>query len=191
MVASIIDITERKRTEQALAEFARQQQALYQLSDQLHHTNSLEDVYNAALNAILSALQCDRASILLFDDTGVMRFVAWRGLSDGYRKATEGHSPWDADEKNPYPICVSDIRTADLSDSLKATIQEEGIASLAFIPLLSNGKLIGKFMVYFNELHDCSDVEIELGLMIARQLASGIDQKRVEERCVSPKNACG
>ncbi len=180
--ASMVDITERKRAEQALAEFARQQEALYRLSDQLHHTNSLEDVYNAALSAILRGLQCDRASILLFDDAGVMRFVAWHGLSDGYRNATEGHSPWSADEKNPYPVCVSDIRTSDLSDSLKAAIQKEGIGSLVFIPLLLNGKLIGKFMAYFNVPHDCSDVEIELGLMIARQLASGIDQKRAEEQ---------
>ena len=33
------------------------------------------------------ALPCQRASILLFDESGVMRFVAWRGLSDAYRRA--------------------------------------------------------------------------------------------------------
>ncbi|RPI89451.1 MAG: PAS domain S-box protein, partial [Chloroflexi bacterium] len=174
------DITARKRAEQVLTEYARQQAALYQLVDQLRHTNSLADVYNSALEAILSALQCDRASILLCDDTDVMRFVAWRGLSYGYRKATEGHSPWTSDEKNPYPVCVNDIRTASLSDSLKTTIQEEGIRALAFIPLVSNGRLIGKFMVYFNTPHECSDAEIELGLMIARQLAFGIDRIQAE-----------
>src|SRR6185503_14099064 len=100
----LYDITERKQAEQASAEFAQQQEALYKLTDQLQRTNSLEDVFNAALNAILSALQCDRASILLFDDTDVMRFVAWRGLSESYRKATDGHSPWKPDEKNAEPI---------------------------------------------------------------------------------------
>ena len=29
-------------------------------------------------------LDCTRASVLLFDDTGIMRFAAWRGLSDAY-----------------------------------------------------------------------------------------------------------
>ncbi|HSK87822.1 MAG TPA: PAS domain S-box protein [Anaerolineales bacterium] len=174
------NITERKRAEQALAEFARQQAALYRLSDELHHADSLEDVYNAALNAILGALQCDRASILLFDDTDVMRFVAWRGLSDGYRKATEGHSPWRVDEKNPQPICVNDIHTAELSDALKAIVQADGIRSLAFIPLVANGKLIGKFMVYFDTPHSCSDDEIELSMTIAQQLAFGIDRNRAE-----------
>jgi len=167
------NITERKR-------IARQQEALYQLTDQLHRTNSPEDIFNAALDAILSALQCDRASILLFDETDMMHFVAWRGLSNDYRKATDGHSPWKYDQKNPEPICMNDINTADLSDSLRAVINREGIGALAFIPLVSNGKLIGKFMTYYNAPHVFNEEETELSLTIARQLAFGVDRKRAE-----------
>jgi len=181
VIASYADFTERKRAEQALTEFARQQEALYKLADQLHRTNSFEGVFNAALDAILSGLLCDRASILLFDDTQVMRFVAWRGLSDEYRQATDGHSPWKPDEKDPEPICINDIGTAELSDSLKAVIEREGIGSLAFIPLVSNGRLIGKFMAYFNEPHVFQDGELDLSLTLAHQLAFGIDRKRAEE----------
>ena len=174
------NITERKRSEHALKEFARQQEALYQLTDQLHRTNSLEDVFNAALDAILGALPCDRASILLLDETDVMHFVAWRSLSDEYRKATDGHSPWQAHEKNPEPICMSDVNTADLSDSLRAVIKAEGIGALAFIPLVSNGKLIGKFMTYYNAPHVFSEAEVDLSLTIAHQLAFGVERKRAE-----------
>ena len=175
------DVTERKRAERALKEFGRQQEALYQLTDQLNRTNSTENVFNAALDAILSALQCDRASILLFDEKDVMRFVAWRGLSDGYRRATDGHSPWKSDEKNPEPVWIEDISTADLSDSLKAVIKSEGIGALAFIPLVSNGKLIGKFMIYYNAPHSFNEDEVELSLTIAHQLAFGVDRQRVQE----------
>src|SRR5262245_25672582 len=135
------DITERKRVEQALTEGARQQRALYQLADHLHRARSLDDVYNAALDAILGALRCDRASILLFDDAGVTRFVGWRGLSEGYRKAVEGHSPWKSDEKFPEPVCLNDVDVAEIDDSLKAVVKGEGIGALAFIPLVSHGKL--------------------------------------------------
>ncbi|MEO7840114.1 MAG: PAS domain S-box protein, partial [Anaerolineales bacterium] len=147
----------------------------------LQRTDSLEDIFNAALDAILGALQCDRASILLFDDTDVMRFVAWRGLSDGYREATDGHSPWKPGEKEPEPIYFNDIGTAELSDSLGSVIKEEGIGSLAFIPLVANERLIGKFMTYFNAPHIFSEGELELSLTIARQLAFGVDRKRAEE----------
>ena len=180
-VGVVVDISERKSAEQALAESARQQEALYRLADQLNRTNSLEDGFTAALDAILNVLQCDRASILLFDHENVMRFVAWRGLSDAYRKATEGHSPWKADEENPQPISMNDVRTAELSDSLRAVIKEEGIESLAFIPLVANGKLLGKFMVYFNTPHVFSEAEIELSQTIAHQLAFDVDRERAED----------
>src|SRR4051794_13338826 len=76
----------------------RQRDALYQLSEQLHLASSLAQIYDAAMDAIESAIGCDRSSILLFDDHGIMQFVASRGLSDEYRVAVTGHTPWKADE---------------------------------------------------------------------------------------------
>jgi PAS domain S-box-containing protein len=181
LVGIVIDITERKRTEQELAEFARQQQALYRLADELSSAGSLEEMFNPALDAIQNALQCDRASILLFDDQGVMSFVAWRGLSDAYRRATNGHSPWTSAEKNARPITLNDIAMAGLSDVLRAAIQAEGIGALAFIPLISRGNLIGKFMVYYNIPHIFEEKDVELAQTIAHQLASHIERKRAEE----------
>ncbi|HEX5810258.1 MAG TPA: PAS domain S-box protein, partial [Anaerolineales bacterium] len=180
-VGVIIEIEDRKQAEAALKGFAREQAALYRLADQLHRTTSFEDIYNSALDAIISALECDRASILLYDDTDVMRFVAWRGLADAYRQATDGHSPWTPEVVNPAPIAMDNVDTADLSDSLRTIIKGEGIVSLAFIPLVSNGRLIGKFMVYFDEPHPFSEDDLDLSLTIARQLAFAIDRKRGEE----------
>jgi PAS domain S-box-containing protein len=111
----------------------------------------------------------------------MMRFVGWRGLSDGYRKAVEGHSPWNPDDKNPEPICISDVDSAELDESLRSVIKAEGIAAVAFIPLVSSGKLIGKFMMYFPSPHVCSHDELALSMTIARQLAFGIDRKRAED----------
>ena len=106
------DITERKRIEEALARRAEEQAALHRFTQQLQHARSLGDVYIAALDAIQRALRCERASILLFDGNGVMRFAAWRNLSDGYRAAVEGHSPWTADAEDPQPILLSDTEHA-------------------------------------------------------------------------------
>ena len=180
-IALGIDITERKHAERTLAEYARQQAALYQLADQLQQANSPVGIYDAALDAILKALQCERASILLFDETDVMHFVAWRGLSDEYRKATHGHSPWKRDAKDPEPISMDSIDAADLNASLKEVIRGEGIGSLAFIPLVSEGQLIGKFMVYFDLVHNFNEAEIGLSQTIAHQLASAIERQRAEE----------
>ena len=175
------DISERKRTEGALAEAVRQQEVLYQFLERQYRATSLEEIYQAALDAILSALRCERASILLLDDGALMRFVAWRGLSDEYRKAVDGHSAWSPDDPNPQVVCVHDITKAELDESLKTVVTREGIGALAFIPLVIDGRLIGKFMSYYNQPHVFNDEEIEIGLTIARQTALGIEQQRADE----------
>jgi GAF domain-containing protein len=135
------DISARKQAEQALARRSEEQAALFHFSERLQYATSLPDVYDAGLDAILAALACERASILLFDDSDAMRFVGWRDLSEGYRKAVEGHSPWDRDEANPCPVTLEDIGASALSDELKETIARERIAAVAFIPIMIGGRL--------------------------------------------------
>jgi len=175
------DVTSRKEAEQSLSDRVRQQRALFHLADELHRAKTAEAIYAAGLDAILGALHCQRASIMLLDESGFMRFVSWRGLSDVYRRATDGHSPWKLEEQNPAVICVDDMRRADLPNELCTTILKEGIRALAFIPLVSSGQLIGKFMPYFNEPHSFTDDEIALSLTIARQLAFAISRTRSDE----------
>jgi PAS domain S-box-containing protein len=160
---------------------ATEQSVLYRLTDRLHRARSTADVYEAALDAIDAALGCTRASILLFDGAGVMRFVAWRGLSDRYRAAVEGHSPWAADAADPEPICISDVATADLAPDLRKVVRAAGIGALAFIPLASGGRLIGKFMTYYSEPHPFGAPEIELSLAIARQFTFSLARVMAEQ----------
>ena len=157
------DITQRKRSEKVQA-------ALYQFTDRLFRAASVDDVYEAALDAIVRALGCERASILMFDHAGIMKFVAWRGLSEAYRRAVEGHSPWTRDSKDLQPISIDDIDRAELDASLKATVKAEGIRALAFIPLIARGELVGKFMAYYPMPHVFTEADIDLAVTIARQL---------------------
>jgi PAS domain S-box-containing protein len=176
------DITTRKAVEAQLANAARRQAALFQLADELHRAESLEQVYDAALDAISQALQVERASILLLNDSGKMRFVRWRGLSDEYRAAVEDHSPWKPSDQNPQPICVEDVATAGLDETLARTVEREGIAALAFIPLVWDGRLMGKFMLYSTVAYRFATDEISLSVTIAKQLAFAIERKRAEDR---------
>lgn len=159
-----------------------EQDALFRYTERLYRADTPEDFYDAALSAILSALRCQRASILLFDEAGVMRFVASLNLSPEYRAAVEGHTPWKPGEPEPKPLCVENIATSDFDDAVKATIKSEGIGGLAFIPLTENGKTIGKFMAYHDRPHVFTEREIELGLSVARQLGFCLARRKAEER---------
>src|ERR1700752_400599 len=84
------------------------------LTKAISKSRSVEEIYSAALDALGSGLGVDRASILLFDPDGVMRFKEWRGLSDAYRRAGGGHTRWQPDRPAPQPLWVSDV-AADAS----------------------------------------------------------------------------
>jgi PAS domain S-box-containing protein len=175
------DITDRKHAEQALARRRDEQTVLSEFSGQLQHVGSVRRLYDLALDAVMRALGCQRAAILLFDGADVMRFAAWRGLSDGYRRAVEGHSPWTRDEKNPQPVYFEDIENSDLSDALKETIASEGIGAIAFIPIQESDQLIGKFMAYYNAPHRFSEPEFDVALTLARQLGFSISRLKAED----------
>jgi len=160
----------------------RQRDALYLLSEQLHRANSLQEIYDAAMDGIESALGCDRSAILLFDDAGVMQFVASRGLSDEYRHTVTGHSPWKSHEAEAAPIDIPDVESADLDGNLKATVLREGIRATAFVPLVSDGALIGKFMGYFSEPYAFTKEDIAVSLAISRLLAFSIERHRTQRQ---------
>lgn len=176
--------SEAQRAEQAraLARLNETEKTLYTLTDRLFRAETSTDLYEASLDAIVQILRCDRASILLFDDRGVMRFVAWRALSDEYRRAVDGHSPWKPGDKVAEPICLDDIEKAgDLSEELKAAIRAERIAALAFIPVFADRKIAGKFMAYYDAPHAFAAREIDAGIAIARQLGFGLERLRGDE----------
>jgi PAS domain S-box-containing protein len=168
------DITKRKQSEEILTRYAEQQGALHDLVAKLQHAVVAEDVYTAAMDAMFAALRCDRASVLLFDQSNVMRFVASHGLSKEYCKAVDGHSPWSVDTPNPQPVCIEDVAKSDLAADLKQVVTDEGIAALAFIPLQESGRLIGKFMIYYNAPHAFGEREIILASTIAHHVGFSV-----------------
>ena len=175
------DITARKITQASLVRQAEQQAALYEFTEALQHSGEVDDVCARAMAAILRALCCNRASVLLLDASGVMKFVEWRGLSDSYRVAVEGHSPWTSDVTDPTPICIDDIERSELPEPLKDIVRAEGIAALAFIPITAHGRLLGKFMTYYDQPHVFEDAERHLSLTIARQLGFALDRMRARQ----------
>jgi PAS domain S-box-containing protein len=170
------DVSEREELRSRL----RDLDAVYRFADAVAGASELVQVLDAALDALLEATRAQRASVLLCDDEGVMRFRAWRRLSDAYRAFTEGHSPWEPDDADPQPVLVEDVATADFEPELERVVREEGIASLAFIPLVRGGRLLGKFMLYHDEPHAWSDREILLSRTIANHLASVTERTQAQ-----------
>jgi len=175
MLGTARDVTEREELRSRL----RDLDAVYRFADAVAGAPALDEVLEAALDALLEATGADRASVLLADDEGVLRFRAWRGLSDRYRSYTEGRSPWPADVSDPQPVLVEDVAGAGYEPALERVMRKEGIAALALVPLVRGGLQLGRFVLYRDAPHDWSDREVLLSRTIANHLASVIERAQV------------
>jgi PAS domain S-box-containing protein len=151
------------------------------VSRALGRTRDLDGIYQAALNALSESLGVSRASVLLFEPDGVMRFKAYRGLSSEYRAAVEGHSPWTPETVDAEPLLVPDVRLEASLQEYLPIFSRERIAAMAFIPLLSLGRVIGKFMLYYDAPHEFDDDEVQLASVIAAVVAFAVERGKSAE----------
>jgi len=170
-----------QRAEHQERERYRKLRQIYELNNRVNRADAVEEIYNASLDTILQLVGADRAAVLLMDDDQVMRFKAWVGISEAYRGAVEGHSPWRPDATDPEPVCISNIDHAPLDAHLREVVRHEGIRALGFFPLVYQKRLLGKFMVYYNAPHPFLEEEVQLTQTIAGHVAFSIQSKRMEE----------
>ena len=94
-------------------------ETIYQLIAAIGRAEQIEEIYEEALNGLQDTAAADRAAILLLDGDGVMRFKAWRGLSDSYRGTVEGHTPWTLEDADPQPVLIANVEHAPMADALR------------------------------------------------------------------------
>src|SRR5438270_428593 len=94
-------------------------ETIHQLIGAIGRAERIEEIYEEALNGLQDTVAADRAAILLLDADGVMRFKAWHGLSEAYRQAVEGHTPWTINDANPQPVLVADVEHAPMESSAR------------------------------------------------------------------------
>jgi len=185
-----LDVTASKQTE-------LQQRALYELVAAVNRASAMPEIHEAALDAICRCHHADRASILLYDEQGLMRFRAWRGLSETYRRAAEGHSPWAAGDPDPEVLWINNIAEANLAPELREAAEREGIKALAFVPITNQKQLLGKFMIYYTSTHFFTADEVRPAQTIASQIAFALQRQKsgqalerlVDERTASLREA--
>ena len=182
------DITELKAAQSELAERAAELYAVHKFSVAAAVKASLEEIYPLALDTILNLLGTARTSIMLLDADGVARVKAARGLSASYLQAVEGHFPWPHDATDAAPILVEDALREPTLASYRSLFSAKGIRSLAFIPLSHAGRLLGKFMIYYEAPHRYEKREVELALTIASQLSAAIANARARDEIRSARD---
>jgi PAS domain S-box-containing protein len=181
---TVRDISKRKQADSLEQQRLDELEAVYLLSEAIGNAASLDQIFEESMNFMLRLLKADRVAILLLDADGLMQFKAWRGLSEVYRKACLEQAPWTQNVVDFRPLLVEDIES-DVNGAVpKNQMTPEGIRALGLIPLVQQGRLLGKFMVYFDTPHAFSEREIQLALNLASHVSLAIDRKLAEQQFV-------
>src|SRR5262245_52497246 len=117
------------------------------VSTALARAVDVAEAAEAVNDALARSTGLERTAVLLFQEDGVCRFVGWRGLSDAYRRAVEGHCPWKQDATEAEPILVEDVNADESLAPYRALFRREDIASLAFVPVVAKTGVVGKLML--------------------------------------------
>jgi PAS domain S-box-containing protein len=152
------------------------------LTRAISRSRTVEEFYEAALDALATGLGVDRSSILLFDHDGVMRFKASRGLSAAYRRAVEGHTLWKPDTPDPQSVAVADVRQESSLAPFWPVLEADGIVGMTFIPLVNADRVIGKCMLYHATPRTLDVDELALASLVAAQIAFAVERTRTADQ---------
>jgi len=159
-----------------------QLQLLYELTQAVNRADEPDEIYRAAVEGLVRVVPADRASVMIFDADGVMRYRAWKGISDRHRATMEQpiSIKWPRGARDVQVVTVADATHDPSLSPLQPAFENEGIRALALIPLLGNGGLIGKFVLYYNAPHEFQTEELQLAETIATHVAFAAERRLAE-----------
>ena len=143
-----VDMTERKRVEEALRQYAQRLEGMQRLDRAILAARSDRQLAEAALTTLRPLVPSDCASVLLFErSAGVARVVAARDEFD------QGPRPGDQvdlsaltemSELAAGPVrYLEDLEAMGDPPAMVQTLREAGVASVLTLPLAADGDLIG------------------------------------------------
>lgn len=152
---------------------------LYALADQIQRARSVESIYQAAVDGLGGAVDAQHSGLLVVDD-GLMRLVAWSGTSEEYRSSLDGFAPWRPDTRDPRPVLVSDVEADARVEPVRAALVRGGIGSVACVPLLYRGRLVGEIVLLREQPARFEAEAVRFAEAIASHLAFAIWRSRTD-----------
>jgi PAS domain S-box-containing protein len=199
------DITERKRTEQALRE--REAQLALELTDTtllqemsaaLLAEENCQAFYARLLTVAVAIMRSDFASMQMFDpERGQLRLLAHRGFNAEAAQffewvQTDSHTSCGSALCAGGRVIIPDVERSELmagSEDLRVSLNT-GIHAVQSTPLISRGgRLVGVISTHWNRPHSPSERELRNFDLLARQAADILEQRQAERSIQEVNNA--
>lgn len=188
VVVTLADVTELKRTEEALAVELRAMDRLQQLSTEVAASVKLEPALMLVLDTTMELLGADLGYIQLYDSgSGKLRIAAQRGFE---RAFLEHFAEMDASSAAASGRALATRQQVLIEDIEKEPIFQAGLewaAAAGFraaqtTPLIvGDGNVVGMLSTHFRQPRGFSAHDIRLIVICARQAADSINAYLLQE----------
>ncbi len=168
----VTNITVSKRTEEewqellhALSGRVREFTILHEVAQIATESLDLNQVLNNSLDKVIESMAVESAAIILSNEQNGEVITAARGsLSPGFldelKEMPIGNSITGRVALSGVPTVIEDVsKYPQLAD---IAVKQEGLRSIAAVPLKSNGRVIGTLIVASHDLHSFSSEDIQL-----------------------------
>jgi len=182
------DVTKRKRTEEALAEHARREEALHSIAVTMSQNLDLRRGLEAVLEKVVDVMNVDAVYISSLDmrtRTGIIE--AHRGLSEEFAGQISGGIAtqedvvrWQAFREPAFGLHRM-YREPRLI-RMQAAAESEGLQSFVAMPMWSREVLHGSLVLANHYPRRFSRDEIDMLKAIASEIAVGIDNSKLLEK---------
>ena len=160
----------------------RELEALNAIAAVVSQSLDLNEILGGALDKTLDVMDIEAGGIYLLDErTGALTIAAQRGLSPkfvaGVDQLQVGEGLSGRVVATGEPLVVRDL-FAD-PRLTRMVVREEGLRSVAIVPLRSKGRILGTFFAMTYGLHEFTQQNVQLLSSIAHQIGMAVDSARL------------
>jgi PAS domain S-box-containing protein len=187
LVFSLMDVTGREETRQALHQYANRLEILHHTDQAILSARSVDEIADAALFHIRQLVDSPRVSSVVFDfDQEIVTVIAVDADGDtALDKGWQGSlsPPWFAEELRYGQIhTIENLQSLSPTSKAIEVLQQEGIRTYVNVPLVARGQLIGAFNIALASPDELTPERIDIVREVADQLALSIQQTRLHEQ---------
>ena len=172
--------------------YLKQIEAISKVANLITSGLYMEELLRLIVQVTAEIMNSKISSLMLLDPEKKELVVrATQSISEAYNKKPnlklgEGIAGIAAEEKKP--ICVLDVRQ-DTRYKNQGLARKEGLVSLASVPLVVKGRVIGVLNCYTSKKHEFSKHELDLLSALANQAAIAIENAELDLRARSAEEA--
>ena len=192
-LASIVDVSERRRSEEALRRSEEQlatelkaMTRMQQVSTRLVRTGDVPHLLGEILAAAIETSRADMGNIQLLEDSA-LRIVAQRGFEtpflDFFSEVREDESACGAAMRRRERVIVGDVESSQVFAGTpgRQVVLAAGVRAVQSTPLVSrSGELLGMFSTHYRAARPPSEHDLRTLDVLVRQAADLIERTRSE-----------